>query len=297
MRLYAISDLHLSFKGNRDALSDLDPHIYLNDGLIICGDVGEKAEHLDLAFKTATATFKQVFWVPGNHELYTMHSDADGPKGEDRYMACVKVAREWNVKTPEDDFVIWEGDGGPCIIALIFTLYDYSFRPEHISREDAVKWAEEEGVLAIDEILLHPHPYSTRDAWCEALCQRFENKLQDAMAKNPGIPTILVNHWPLRQDLVKLWNIPRFSIWCGTIKTEQWHTKFNAKVVVSGHLHVRRTDWIDGVRFEECSLGYPRQWKEAEKMGCDINQFLREILPGPAVPEGGIAPTVWRRFG
>ncbi len=28
-----------------------------------------------------------------------------------------------------------------------------------------------------------------------------------------------------------------------------------ARVVVSGHLHTRRTDWIDGVRFEEVSLG------------------------------------------
>ena len=36
--------------------------------------------------------------------------------------------------------------------------------------------------------------------------------------------------------------------------------KYNAAVVVSGHLHTRRTDFIDGCRFEEVSLGYKRQW-------------------------------------
>jgi hypothetical protein len=91
--------------------------------------------------------------------------------------------------------------------------------------------------------------------------------------------------------------VPRFSIWCGTKKTEDWHTKFKAKVVVSGHLHVRRTDWKDGTRFEECSLGYPRQWKECLERGLDINDMLREILPGPEPPPTGEAPTYFRRFG
>jgi hypothetical protein len=68
--------------------------------------------------------------------------------------------------------------------------------------------------------------------------------------------------------------------------------------VVTGHLHVRRTDWIDGVRFEEVSLGYPRQWEDAKTVGNDINTMLREILPGPPTPEKGKEPpTQWRRYG
>jgi predicted phosphodiesterase len=31
--------------------------------------------------------------------------------------------------------------------------------------------------------------------------------------------------------------------------------------VVYGHLHIPRTTWHDGVRFEEASLGYPREWQ------------------------------------
>lgn len=73
-------------------------------------------------------------------------------------------------------------------------------------------------------------------------------------------PTVLINHFPLRKDLAWLPRIPQFVIWCGTERTSDWHRRFNARVVVSGHLHIRSTTHRDGVRFEEVSLGYPRQW-------------------------------------
>lgn len=57
----------------------------------------------------------------------------------------------------------------------------------------------------------------------------------------------------------------------------------------------RRTDHIDGVRFEEVSLGYPRQWEAARTSGRDINGMLREILPGPNYE--GTEATIWRTLG
>ncbi|HET7500845.1 MAG TPA: hypothetical protein VFK02_07575, partial [Kofleriaceae bacterium] len=89
--------------------------------------------------------------------------------------------------------------------------------------------------------------------------------------------TILINHFPLRRELARLPAIPRFSLWCGTRRTETWHLDFRAHAVISGHLHIRSTRWIDGVRFEEVSLGYPRQ-RAGDRA---IEHYLREILPGP----------------
>ncbi|CAN8103350.1 unnamed protein product [Discula destructiva] len=294
-RLYAIGDLHLSYPANRNLWAELDLH--LDDGLILCGDLCENVEHLTLAFSTATRCFQKVFWVPGNHELYSLGSKT-GPalRGEAKYNECVAVARQYGVLTPEDDFDVWEGEGGPVVIAPIFTLYDYTFRPDHLqTTEEAIKWAEAADTVATDEFILHPDPHPSREAWCEVLVKKFEAKLEAAQER--GLPLIIINHWPLRQDLVHIPRVPRFSLWCGTKKTEDWHTRFNAKVVISGHLHVRRTDWKDGVRFEECSLGYPRQWDEVIKSGADINSLLREILPGPPKPDSGEAPTRWRRWG
>lgn len=235
MKLYAIADLHLSFKFNEEQFQKLDP--FPEDGLIICGDVGEKLEHLRRCFDLTTQLFKQVWWVPGNHELYTLPSDTTALRGEQKYRECVNVANEYGVFTPEDEYVKWDGEGGPCIIAPVFTLYDYSFRPDEVSRENALDWAKEHDVMATDEALLHPDPHSSRDDWCDALIEKTEPRLQKAAEQ--GLPLIIINHWPLRQDLVRLPTIPRFSLWCGTKRTHEWHKRFNAKVVVSGHLHIR----------------------------------------------------------
>lgn len=294
-KLYAIADIHLSFPGNKEAWDKLTAHP--GDGLILCGDVGESPEHLHLAFSKATSCFNAVWWCPGNHELYTLPSKEPGTKGVAKYEECVAIARQYGVLTPEDEFVVWEGKGGRAVIAMVFALYDYSFRPEGVSLEGAVPWAREEGIEATDEFLLHADPYLSREAWCAALISKFETKLEAAKAKYPDLPFVIANHWPLRQDLVRLIRIPRFSIWCGTTKTEEWHRRFNAKVVVSGHLHIRRTDWKDGCRFEEVSLGYPRQWKEVAERGLGVNELMREILPGPEAPEGGDKETEWRIWG
>jgi hypothetical protein len=98
---------------------------------------------------------------------------------------------------------------------------------------------------------------------------------------------VLVNHFPLRQDLIRTPRVPRFTFWCGSTLTDDWHRQFRAKVVVSGHLHVRSTDWVDSVRFEEVSLGYPRQWR----VDLGLLHYLREILPGPAEPADPNPPT------
>ena len=293
MRLYALGDIHLSWKFNKEAFErDLQAHP--DDGLILCGDVGEKASDLHFAFEIAVKRFKHVFWVPGNHELYTVPV-ATGLRGVEKYNECVAIAREYKVRTPEDPWYLWTGDGGPCIIALVCTLFDYSFRPAYISREGALRWAEEEGIRATDEAILFPDPFPTRDAWCEALIERWEIRLRKAAAS--GAKLVIVNHWPLREDTITLRKVPRFSLWCGTKKTTNWHKEFHAKVVVTGHLHVRRTDWIDDVRFEECSLGYPAQWEDARNIGKNVNDLLREILPGPQKsPEEPVA-TTWRRCG
>ena len=86
---------------------------------------------------------------------------------------------------------------------------------------------------------------------------------------------VLVNHLPLRRDHAVLPRIPRFSIWCGTRATERLASRaIRIDTVVYGHLHLRSTRALDGVRFEEVSLGYPKQWNVAR----GLQSYLREIL-------------------
>jgi 3',5'-cyclic AMP phosphodiesterase CpdA len=280
--LWGLSDLHVGHPANRDTLQALPPRP--NDWLIAAGDLGETEDHLKWAFDLLAPRFSRVVWVPGNHELWTM---AGSPAaGLAKYERMVELCRSYRVLTPEDPFEHLPGTD--LLVVPMFLLYDYSFCPPGMSPAEAVAWAAEDGIQCVDEVRLDPSPYPSRQAWCWARVAETERRLR---ALPPGTRTILVNHWPLRQDVCRLPRIPRFTPWCGTRRTEDWHRRFGAVLVVSGHLHVRATDWRDGVRFEEISLGYPRQWKpETGAAG-----YLRPLWPPTLHPAPGETGPVWHR--
>lgn len=178
--------------------------------------------------------------------------------------------------TPEDPFLIWPPSLGQCnshpvIIAPLFLLYDYSFGPPGMSREQILTWAKEKRCVAADEQLLSTDPYPSIIHWCRDRLKVSEDRLSSI---SPEFKTVLINHFPTRRDLIHIPRIPRFIPWCGTTQTEDWHLKYNAQVVVTGHLHVRRTDWRAQTRFEEVSLGYPLQWDQSSNLA----NYFRQIL-------------------
>ena len=280
-RLFAISDLHVGHRPNREALEALGT--YPDDWLIAAGDVGDTLDQVSWCLDALKARFAQVCWVPGNHELW---SRAGEPGGEARYAQLVDLARSLGVHTPEDPWPLFEGEGGPVRIALCFLLYDYSFRPAHVAREDVLAWARDGGIVAMDERLLHHSPHPTRDAWCEARLAATEARLE----AHAGEELVLVNHWPWRADLVRFPpRVARYRPWCGTRATEDWHRRHRVRVAVYGHLHMRATDWRDGVRFEEVALGYPRHWRQEKA----LDAYLRELLVERERPSHG--GTIWHR--
>ena len=288
-RLLAISDMHIGYGENRRILrglrSDSD-----TDWLIVAGDVAESVEDVEWALRLLTERFAKVVWVPGNHELWTSRHEKKPARGEERYRMLVERCRRIGVVTPEDPYPVWEGAGGPARIVPLFLLYDYSFRPPGISKEQALEDAYQAGVFLTDEMLLHPDPYPSRDAWCRARVAEAERRLASAAA---GPPLVLVNHWPLNREPTRILRHQEIALWCGTEETSDWHHRFDVAAVVYGHLHVPRTMVIDGVRFEEVSLGYPCDWGEPwhphhDHVDSAPAALLRQILPAPGAE--GIRP-------
>jgi 3',5'-cyclic AMP phosphodiesterase CpdA len=256
-RLLAISDLHVTHPKNRDIAAGLRPG-RPGDWLIVAGDVGEKAADVEATLAMLARRFEKVIWTPGNHELWTTPGDPLTLRGEDRYHHLVEVCRQLGVVTPEDPYPVWRGAGGPAVVAPLFVLYDYSFQvPGVRSKEEGLEAAYEAGIVCTDEFLLHPDPYPSRDAWCQARIDYTEKRLTECP---PGLPTVLVNHFPLVRQPTLVLRYPQFAQWCGTEATADWHRRFNAVVSVYGHLHIPRSTTYDGVRFEEVSVGYPREW-------------------------------------
>lgn len=273
-RLLAISDLHVVYAENRALVEELRPE---NEGdwLIVAGDVGEYAADVEWALDLLRRRFAKVIWAPGNHELWTPRDDEVQLRGEARYRYLVALCRRLGVVTPEDPYPVWDGGGDPVLIAPLFVGYDYSWRPAGTrTREQALALAEETGVVCTDEFLLHPDPYPRRDDWCRARAALTRRRLDEERA---GLPTVLVNHYPLVREPTRILRYPEFALWCGTDLTADWHLRYNARTVVYGHLHIPRTTWHDGVRFEEVSVGYPREWRR--RSGPPAR--LRPVLPAP----------------
>jgi len=274
-RLLAISDLHIGYPENRayaDALSPGDP----GDWLIVAGDVGEMAAAITSTLAELRSRFAKVIWAPGNHELWSHPSDPLTLRGEQRYQYLVAACRELDVLTPEDEYPIWHGGGGPVVIAPLFLLYDYTFLPPGTdTAEAALELAYQTGIVCTDEQLLHPDPFPSRAAWCHARLAYSRGRLD---AIDPELPTVLINHWPLTRQPTEILRYPQFAQWCGTTHTGDWHVRYRSSAVVYGHLHIPRSTVEDGVRFEEVSLGYPREWRPRSRR----LSWPRQILPATA---------------
>ncbi|MEU9047904.1 MULTISPECIES: metallophosphoesterase [unclassified Kitasatospora] len=271
--LFATSDLHIGYQENRAIVEGLRPH-GPRDWLIVAGDIGEIAADVEWALGVLAERFATVVWAPGNHELWTHPSDPVALRGVARYEHLVRICRGLGVHTPEDPYPLWHGEGGPVRIAPLFVGYDYTFLPPGTrTKAQALARAHESGVVCSDEYLLHPDPYPSREAWCRARVTATERRLA---AEDPAVPTVLVNHYPLVRTPTDVLYYPEFAQWCGTTATADWHTRFRTAAVVYGHLHIPRSTRYDGVRFEEVSVGYPREWR---RRGPGAPAGLTRILP------------------
>ncbi len=289
-RLWALSDLHLNYAVNRAAARALAPRA--EDWLLVPGDIGETEAHLTAFLEDLVPKFAQVVWAPGNHCLWAMAEAAEAPVGERKYQAWVKHLRAAGVLTPEDPPVTVDTPGGRCRVMAVFGLYDYSFAPDSLwdaaarpaptaaERERILAWAAEERTASGDILFLKTDPHPDIAAWCRSLSDIAQQRLAAVAAgPEPGLPIVLVTHYPTRRDLVRLSRIPRFVPWCGTRASEAWYGRHPLAVVVHGHLHIRASRWRDGVVHEEVSLGGPKYWAP----GHGLAAYLREIrLPTAA---------------
>ncbi|HEX5115887.1 MAG TPA: metallophosphoesterase [Pseudonocardiaceae bacterium] len=271
--LLAVSDLHVTHDGNREIVRGIRPR-HEDDWLIVAGDVAESVDAIAWALGLLRERFAKVIWTPGNHELWTVGADPGAARGVRRYELLVELCRGMDVVTPEDEYPVFHTDGESFVVAPLFLLYDYSFRDPGTSLADAMDHAYSTGLVFSDERVLFPDPFATRQEWCAHRVELTEHRLA---AIPPDLRTVLVTHFPLHRGPTTMLRHQHLAMWCGTELTADWHTRFRAAVAVYGHLHIPVTLEYDGVRFEEVSLGYPREWGRRPQQPPDP---VRSILPG-----------------
>ena len=269
--LFAISDVHLHHRANREIAEALVPE-NPGDWLVVAGDVAHRIDDLTAFLGLMRSRFAKVIWAPGNHDLWARGDNAD-LRGVARYDAIVGRLRALDVLTPEDAYPVWPDPDGDIVAAPLFVLYDYSLRPDGVTKAQAMAAAYAAGVVCADELSLPAEPYASREAWCA-------ERLRLTRARLDAIPasmrTLLVSHWPLHPAPLRRLRHPEFSLWCGTRETADWHIRYRAVGTVYGHLHIPVADEYDGVRHQEVSLGYPRERASRTQ---PVYDGLHRILP------------------
>ncbi len=266
-RLFAISDVHLNYRENREIADAFQPD-GPEDWLAVAGDVAHRQDDIIGFLGRMRDRFAKVMFAPGNHDLW--HTGESERRGQDRYLHLVERCREIDVLTPEDPYPLWRDPAGDIAVAPLFLLYDYTMRPEGLTKDQAMAVSR---VMCSDETLLPADPYPNRESWCAA---RLDYSVGRLVALPDGTRTVLISHWPLHPSPVgRLW-YQEFSLWCGTRHTADWHRRYRAVCAVYGHLHIPVSETYDGVRFQEVSLGYPRE-RAARTRAVDYG--LRRILP------------------
>jgi 3',5'-cyclic AMP phosphodiesterase CpdA len=269
--LLATSDLHVTHQGNAEMVERIRPYTD-EDWLIVAGDVADSVPAIEATLKLFAGRFAKVIWTPGNHELWTVKSDPVQLRGQQRYDHLVEMCRSLGVVTPEDQYPVWETESESFVVAPLFLLYDYSFRDPGVSLDEALRRAYEMGLVFADEQVLHHDPYPSRQDWCRRRVELTERRLA---AIPEHLRTVLVTHFPLHRGPTTMLRYPHLAMWCGTERTADWHLRFRAAVAVYGHLHIPLTLEYDGVRFEEVSLGYPREWRRRD----NPPEPVRRIVP------------------
>ncbi len=268
-RLLAVSDLHIGYPENRAYADSLAPE-HPDDWLIVAGDVGESFADVGFVLASLANRFARVIWTPGNHELWTLPGDPVALRGAARYDALVTVCRRFGVLTPEDEFPRWPGPDGPVTVAPLFTLYDYSFASG--PGRTAAHGRAPGTTLTRDRRRSPPRggpgsPPWTRDGCTPTRTRRSPRgartgwrRRSGGSPRSPG-PSCSSATGRCR---------PRRSRRCGTRSSRRGAgprsptagtPASGVLACVYGHLHIPRSTRHDGVRFEEVSVGYPREWQ------------------------------------
>jgi len=239
MRLYATSDLHVDFEENRRFIEQLSLSEFTDDALIVAGDVAHRLDLIGETLGLLKQKFEEVFYVPGNHELWVV---GDGEDSVKKFYHILELCDQLGVHT--GPAVV----GGRRIVPL-FSWYDDSF-DGRVDDPSLQNWVD----------FRHCRWPSTVEA--PAL---FFSGLNETRIRTYQEQTISFSHFLPRPELLPDRQFLRFKGLpqvAGSASIERMVRQLGAQVHVFGHSHIRRDVVLEGVRYVQHHLGYPRERRD-----------------------------------
>ena len=253
MRVFAVSDIHIDYSANQEWVAQLSRSDYRDDVLILAGDVTDHLSKLEWCLQTLVARFKQVLFVPGNHDLWVLR---DGlPHNSFEKLGLIKRM----VLDCGASMQAWQ-QGGLSIVPLL-SWYDYSFgEPGEMLLEAwmdyrACRWPQQETA--------------------QQICAHFLQANLPLPEIAAGQTTITFSHFLPRIDVMPSF-IPLDKRYLypvlGSSLIDLQLRQLRPGMHVYGHSHVNRRVSLDGIVYINNAFGYPNETRIAAKQLVQIAQ-------------------------
>lgn len=238
MRVFVVSDMHIDYQENRRWLSKLSSVDYLEDILILAGDVTDELQLLERCFNELSTKFLKVLFVPGNHELWV--SGERTSTSIDKYRQICKLAIAHNISIQPFHL-------DSLSIVPLLGWYDFSFAYPNAQLMET--WMDFRACIWPN----HLQPLDITEYFLE------KNK---AYLQTANETLISFSHFLPRIDLMPTY-IPRcyrtlYPV-LGSVLLEKQIRILKPNIHVYGHSHVNRNVNLEGIQYINNAFGYPSE--------------------------------------
>lgn len=238
MRIFAISDLHTDFRENMMLVEELSGVIYQRDALIVAGDISDRPDTLRSTLALLRSKFMQIFYVPGNHELWVRR---ESRTSIEKFHSVLALCETLNVQTsPAKVDAMW--------IVPLFSWYESQFDADNSGDNDSLNgWAD---------FYLCKWPSAIGQ-----VCDFFLRMNEPRLRSYDG-PVISFSHFLPRRDLLpaverlKFKGLPKVA---GCAALDEQIRSLKSGIHIFGHSHISCDRVIDGIRYIQNPLRYPRE--------------------------------------
>lgn len=276
LRVFLLSDLHTDYHENMTWVKCLSAIRYKEDVLIVAGDVAETYKNFVLTMSLLKEKFKQVFFVPGNHDLWCRWEEIHYLDSLEKLSALIDACRELGVQT------------GPMFIDGLGIIPLFSWYHESFDKEKditGIRMPSLEMACKDFHACKWPDELSKRDI---SLALYFDSLNEKNQTLIKGIQRtcsqiITFSHFLPRQELCpekRMLFYPNLPKIVGSDWLERRIRSIHATVDdrqsachVFGHTHFCWDAVLDGIRYVQAPLAYPRERKRSMNGGEDWLPF------------------------
>ncbi len=248
MKIYTVSDIHIDFSENKKWLYNISEYDYKDDILILAGDITDLLVAITKAFEFLKSRFKEVFYVPGNHDLWVHRNKISN--SIESFQIIKGLAEDNGIKMKPAQY-------GALSIIPLYGWFDYTFGEP------------------TDELFQGWYDY-TACKWPEGFKEKeitdYFVALNDAFLEIKGEYIISFSHFLPRIDLMPRF-IPASFKWIypalGTSLLEAQIRKLGSQIHIYGHSHLNRRVTKDNTLYINNAYGYPSETRiTAKKLLC-----------------------------